>query len=218
MPDADQHLGLEATPLDASDIEALLADSDSDSDDDVLEMQASSKHSENNGNQMSLLMPIEKKGESTDSDSASFMNEDPLESDDNEPWDSPSTTTKNTPHQPCFPEDTPEDPDSDEDYFNVKPGENSKESIDWNPDSSSEDDFDEKAEEAPLSPLTPRIVVGSFDDSFTCHADNSTSRVEDGPNKSEEVVPQSSSSTIVAGKIRVKDDFLGDSDSDGAFS
>lgn len=216
MPDADQHLGLEATPLDASDIEALLADSDS--DDDVLEMQASSKHSENNRNQMSVLMPIEKKGESTDSDSASFMNEDHLESDDDEPWDSPSTTTKNTPHQPCFPEDTPEDPDSDEDYFNVKPGENSKENIDWNPDSSSEDDFDEKAEEASLSPLTPRIVVGSFDDSFTCHADNSASRVEDGPNKSEEVMPQSSSSTIVTAKIRVKDDFLSDSDSDGALS
>ena len=212
MPDADQHLGLEATPLDASDIEALLADSDS--DDDVLEM---CKHSGNNENQSSVPIPKEKRGESTDSDSTSFMNEDPLESDDDEPWDSPSTTTKDTPRQPCFLEDTPDDPDSDEDYFKVKPGETFKENSNWNPDNSSEDDFDEKAEKPPLSPLTPRIVVGSFDDSFTCHADNSASRVEDGPNKSEEVMPQSSSSTTVTAKIHVKDNFLSDSDSDGAF-
>ncbi len=214
LPDANEPKSLEA-PSNAVSVDDLLAESTSEEEEPLVRYNAVRESEESDPKQ------LEKRDESSDSDTPSFLDEDVLLSSDGDDLTSPTDfRNENQGVSPHLTEDRSSSPSSDEDKFLSETVDHLRQETNWGLESSEEDEYGEKTEVCESSPLSPKIVVGFFEDPFGSHPGNSTSKADRGFHANDEAVsPQDSSGkvTAISQEQPIKDDYLSGSETDSGF-
>ena len=214
LPDANEPKSLES-PSNAVSVDNLLAESTSEEEEPLVGHKAVHESEESDPKQ------LEKRDESTDSDTPSFLDKDVLQSSDSDDLTS-LTDFRNEDREvrPHLTDDRSSSPSSDEDRFLSQEVDHLGQEINLGLESSEEDDHGEKTTVCESSPLSPKIVVGFFKDPFGSHPGNSTSKAERNFHANDEVVsPQDSSTevTAISQEQPIKDDLLSESETDSDF-
>ena len=215
LPDANQPKSLEAS-ANAVSVDNLLAESTSEDEHPLVCHNAVHESEESDPKQP------EKLDESSDSDTPSFLDEDVLLSSDGDDLTSPTDfRNENQGVSLLLTQDKSSSPSSDEDGFFSEKSDHIKTDAKWNLESSEEDDYyGEKSEVRGSSPLSPKIVVGFFEDSFGSHPGVSASKADRDFHANDEAVsPQESSTqvTAISQEQAIKGDFLSESENDSGF-
>ncbi len=214
LPDANQPKTLE-TPANAVSVDNLLAESASEDEHPLVGHNAVHENEKIDPEQ------LEKRDEFSDSDTPSFLDEDILLSSDGDDLTSPTDfRNENQEVSPHLTQDKSSSPSSDEDDFLSEKCDHIKKDDNWNLESSEEDDYGEETEVCGSSPLSPKIVVGFFEDSFGSRPGVSASKADrDFRADDEAVSPQESSTQVtpISQEQAIKDDSPSESETDSGF-
>ena len=215
LSEANEPKSLEALS-NAVSIDDLLAESTSEEEGPLLGHNAVRESAESDPKQ------LEKRDESSDSDTPSFLDEDILLSSDGDDLTSPMDfRNENQGVSLHLTEDGSSSPSSDEDEFLMGKSGHLRQDVKWELESSEEDDYREKTEVCESSPLSPKIVVGFFEDPFGSHPGSSTSKADRHFHANDGAVSPRNSAiqiTAISQEQPIKDDFLSDSESESGFS